>query len=85
VASQRDVVGDIRRAIDNKDFETAERLAHTAKSVSGNVGAVTAQERAAQLEAALRERRATTELEPLTRALDGTMSPLLASLGEAIT
>jgi two-component system sensor histidine kinase/response regulator len=85
LASQKDVVGDIRRAIGDEDFETAERLAHTAKSVSGNVGAVAVQERAAQLEMALRERRCAGELEPLTRALDGTMSPLLASLGEAIS
>jgi two-component system, sensor histidine kinase and response regulator len=85
LASQQSVLGDIRRAIGEEDFETAERLAHTAKSVSGNVGAVAVQERAGELEMALRERRDASELEPLTRALDGTMSPLLASLGEAIS
>jgi two-component system, sensor histidine kinase and response regulator len=85
MASQRDVPGDIRRAIGAGDFETAERLAHTTKAVSGNVGAVTVQERAAQLEMALRERRAASELEPLAQAFDAAMSPLLAGLGEAFT
>jgi two-component system sensor histidine kinase/response regulator len=79
-ASQQDVMGDIRRAIATGDYTTAERLAHTAKAVSGNVGAVRVQERAAQLEMALRERRAADDLAPLAGALDLAISPLLARL-----
>jgi two-component system sensor histidine kinase/response regulator len=78
--SQQDVMGDIRRAIATGDYTTAERLAHTAKAVSGNVGAVRVQERAAQLEMALRERRAADDLAPLAGALDLAISPLLARL-----
>jgi two-component system sensor histidine kinase/response regulator len=79
-ASQQGATAQIRHAISAGDLATAERLAHTAKAVSGNVGAVTAQERAAQLETALRERRAVEQLEPLVRALDGTMTPLIANI-----
>jgi two-component system sensor histidine kinase/response regulator len=79
VTSQHDVVGDIRRAIGKEDFETAERLAHTVKSVSGNVGAVAVQERAGHLEMALRESR-TCEVATLIDGLDAAMSPLLAQL-----
>jgi two-component system sensor histidine kinase/response regulator len=77
---QRDAVRDLRRAIEGSDFETAERIAHTTKAVSGNVGAVIVQERGAQLEMALRERRETGELDPLVEALDAAMSPLIARL-----
>jgi two-component system sensor histidine kinase/response regulator len=80
MVGQRDVLGDIRGAIARGDFETAERLAHTTKAVSGNVGAVIVQQRGADLEMGLREKRGASELAPLVEALDGAMTPLLAQL-----
>jgi two-component system sensor histidine kinase/response regulator len=87
VVGQQDVMAAIRQTIAAGDFATAERHAHTTKAVSGNVGAVTVQERAARLEMALRERREKGEtgeagsgLEPLVAALDAAMSPLLAAV-----
>jgi two-component system sensor histidine kinase/response regulator len=77
---QRNAVGELRRALAAADRETAERIAHTTKAVSGNVGATIVQERAGQLEMALRERRGASELAPLVDALDATMSPLIAKL-----
>jgi two-component system sensor histidine kinase/response regulator len=79
-AGQETLVRDVRRAIDAGDFDAAQRLAHTTKAVSGNVGAVVVQERAAQLEMALREQRGAGELALLVDALDAAISPLLAQL-----
>jgi len=45
----------IRQSLDADDYGTAERLAHTAKGVSGNIGASELQGMAANLEKAIRE------------------------------
>ncbi len=39
VKSQSNFAGEIRQALDQKDRETAERIAHTLKGISGNIGA----------------------------------------------
>jgi two-component system sensor histidine kinase/response regulator len=80
-AGQKDVVADIRRALAAGDHATAERLAHTTKAVSGNVGATLVQERATELETALRQGAAAGHIEPLIDALEAPMSQLLAALG----
>ena len=46
----------IRQSLDAGDFATAERQAHTAKGVSGNIGATQVQALAATLEKAIREK-----------------------------
>jgi two-component system sensor histidine kinase/response regulator len=78
---QQDVVRDIRNALATGDVATAERLAHTTKAVSGNVGATLIQERATALEAALRQGHGTPQTEPLLAELEAPMSELLAALG----
>ncbi len=42
-------------ALDNKDMETAQRLVHTLKGVSGNLGMISLQEKALVLESAIME------------------------------
>ena len=54
-ASQSDVVGEVRRALDLEDAATAERLVHTVKGVAGNVGATKLQAAALALETAIKE------------------------------
>ena len=78
---QQDVVRDIRKALAAGDATTAERLAHTTKAVSGNVGATLIQERATALEAALRQGQGAQQAEPLLAELEAPMSELLAALG----
>jgi two-component system sensor histidine kinase/response regulator len=78
---QQDVVRDIRQALAAGDTTTAERLAHTTKAVSGNVGATLIQERATALESALRQGQGAQEAEPLLAGLEAPMSELLAALG----
>jgi two-component system sensor histidine kinase/response regulator len=82
---QQDVVRDIRQAFAAGDAATAERLAHTTKAVSGNVGAALVQERATAVEAALREGRGAQEVEPLVAELEARMSELLAALNARLT
>ena len=80
VAGQAHVVRDIRGALSSGDRTTAERLAHTSKAVSGNVGAICIQARAEALETGLREGAPATEIERLIGDLDAPMSGLLAAL-----
>jgi CheY-like chemotaxis protein len=81
VAGQQSVVRDIRAALDAGDKATAERLAHTTKSVSGNVGATLVQERAGELEMALREDAQVLDVEQHIAALEAPMNSLLAAIG----
>ncbi|MBF0429043.1 MAG: response regulator [Magnetococcales bacterium] len=55
----------IRQALENQDFDTAERLAHTLKGVSATIGAVALQEKAGQLELAMRKSRKRDRIDPL--------------------
>lgn len=47
---QTSLPAELRQALANKDMATAERLAHTAKAVNGNIGAITLQSQAETLE-----------------------------------
>jgi two-component system sensor histidine kinase/response regulator len=78
---QQDVVRDIRQALAAGDIATAERLAHTTKAVSGNVGAIVIQERATALEAALRAGQGAQQAAPLLAELEAPMRELLSALG----
>jgi two-component system sensor histidine kinase/response regulator len=83
-AGQKDVVRDIRSALQNADAATAERLAHTTKAVSANVGATRVQERAADLEAALRQGRTQDQIESLVAALEQPMNQMLTALHQQL-
>jgi len=41
IGNQGEAPAEIRQSLDGGDYETAQRLAHTAKGVSGNIGATT--------------------------------------------
>jgi PAS domain S-box-containing protein len=55
LTNQGDAPAQIRQSLDTGDYGTAERLAHTAKGVSGNIGAVELQELAAKVEKAVKD------------------------------
>lgn len=76
VAGQRDFAVQFEQAIANGDAGTAERIAHTLKGVSGNIGATGLQTLAGDLETSVRECRKTHR--PLTQAEMAT--PLAAVL-----
>ena len=56
IDNQGEAPAQIRQSLDTEDYGTAERLAHTAKGVSGNIGATQVQALAATLEKAIREK-----------------------------
>src|SRR5450830_1623089 len=56
VSGQRDVPDQILQALDQRDWERAEILAHTLKGVAGNIGATGLQQLATELDALVSER-----------------------------
>jgi two-component system sensor histidine kinase/response regulator len=54
---------EIRQHLEDGEYETAERLAHTAKGVSGSIGATEIQELAARVEKAIKEGRERADIE----------------------
>jgi len=77
---QKDTPAQVRAALQAADPVLAERLAHTLKGVSGNVGAVRVQELAGVLEEALRQREPDTKVLPLLAALEAPLAELVAAL-----
>src|SRR3990172_9375788 len=55
IAGQKSATAEIAKALEGNDRGAAERLAHTLKGVSGNIGATGLQQLAEKLEAAIRE------------------------------
>jgi two-component system sensor histidine kinase/response regulator len=80
LAGQQSVAQEMRRALAAGDTVTAERIAHTTKAVSGNIGATQVQERAGALESAMRERHSRSDIEALLAELERPLGELLAAL-----
>src|SRR5580704_4021929 len=79
VEQQAGAISAIRASLAREDFASAERLMHTLKGVSGNLGAKALSGLAAELERSLRDRNARS----LEVGLSG-IAPELAQLMEAI-
>ncbi|MES3004115.1 MAG: response regulator, partial [Pseudomonadota bacterium] len=82
VVGQEHLVRDIRNALAANDTATAERLAHTAKAVSGTIGATFVNDAATALENALREKAEIAQLAPLLSRLDAPLTQLTCALRE---
>jgi len=78
--SQADFAAQYRAAITNGDRETATRLAHTLKGVSGNIGAVEIRHAAEALEHATAQGTGAADLEPLVAAVAASLSPVIETL-----
>jgi len=79
VEQQADVVSAVRAGLECQDFALVERLVHTLKGVSGNLGAKSISKLAAELEGSLKNRK--------VGSLDGALSGMdieLAQIIEAI-
>jgi len=81
---QRDVVQKIRTALEREDRDLAERLAHTLKGVTGQLGAVEISRLAEQIEAAIHTREAFTKVETQLDALASHMRALDAALSQLV-
>jgi two-component system sensor histidine kinase/response regulator len=79
IASQSDVPAGVRTATAAGDWALAERIAHTLKGVSGNIGANDVSACAAALQAICRE-KAMKRLPKGLAALEATLTPLMTAL-----
>ena len=77
---QRDFVDQFRKVHKDGDMKTLKRLAHTLKSVAGNVGAKNVQKMALKLENDCEEERPATEIEVRLEKVEEVLSPVLVSL-----
>jgi two-component system, sensor histidine kinase and response regulator len=84
VENQGETPARIRRSLADGDYETAQRLAHTAKGVSGNIGATNLQELAARVEKAVQERDARQTVEQLIASFAAAHEKLIGALKEAL-
>jgi len=80
VAGQRTAVEQLRQAIAIDDRDTATRLAHTTKGVSGNIGAIEVLQLAEALEQALKDGQPMGQMPVLVDALQRKLDPLVAAL-----
>ena len=55
ITAQSQVAAEIRAALESSDKETAERVAHTIKGLSANIGAMLLQEKAGEIETLIRK------------------------------
>ncbi|HSH90388.1 MAG TPA: response regulator, partial [Ramlibacter sp.] len=80
VVGQQDVLREIRAALASGDAATAERIAHTSKAVSGNVGASLLQAKAEAVELALRSGMGADDVRRLVDDMEAPMNSLLDAL-----
>jgi signal transduction histidine kinase/CheY-like chemotaxis protein/HPt (histidine-containing phosphotransfer) domain-containing protein len=80
VVGQRTAVAQLRQAIANDDRDTAIRLAHTTKGVSGNIGATQVQQLAVELEHALKVGQPMADMPALVDALQHRLEPLIQAI-----
>jgi CheY-like chemotaxis protein len=85
VIGQAGTLAELRAALATGDRDTAIRLAHTTKGVSGNIGAVTVQELAGQLEQALKIDESVAALQPRLAALQRHLDPLVTTLAARLS
>jgi two-component system sensor histidine kinase/response regulator len=74
----------IRQSLDAGDYATAERLAHTAKGVSGNIGATRLQELAAAVEKAIKDGESPDVIEGLRGSFADAHALLITGLQKAL-
>jgi two-component system sensor histidine kinase/response regulator len=85
VAGQRNAIAEMRQALAAEDRDTATRLAHTTKGVSGNIGATVVQGLAEELEQALKHGEPMQDMAPKVDALQARLEPLVAAIQAQIT
>ena len=84
VTNQKNTPAEIRAALDADDPATAERIAHSAKGVSGNIGAVGLQEKASELEKMIKEGAARTAIDDRLSTFAELQSAMIMALKTAL-
>ncbi|MDD3213557.1 MAG: response regulator, partial [Eubacteriales bacterium] len=80
VEGQRNVIAEIEQTLAKNDTDTAQRIAHTLKGVSGNIGAEAVQQKAAELETAIRQNAAASAIAEALQNTNKQLQPLLNEL-----
>jgi PAS domain S-box-containing protein len=80
VAGQKLTPAAIIKALESKDWNTAERLAHTLKGVAGNIGAGGLQQLAENLEVAIKARNSSEEIDARLIGLIAPLDNIIAQL-----
>ncbi len=83
-ATQAGLPAQLHGALAMGDLVTAERLAHTAKCVAGNIGAADVAQLAAQLEESLRTYQPPVMVQQCLREFERPLATLVASLSERL-
>lgn len=78
--NQANTPSELRAAIASGDRATAERIAHSARGVSGNIGAIGLQEMAAELEDMIRENAGRDAIEAKLAVFAGLQSAMINAL-----
>lgn len=81
---QANIGQSLQQALDNLDWTTAERLAHTLKGNAGTIGANQIQRQAAELEQAIVEKLSTTEQTSRLNTLIATLESFLPELSRRL-
>ena len=84
IAGQKLAPDEIITALDKNDRSTAERLAHTLKSVSGNIGATGLQQLAEKVETAIKKDQPRNELNGLLVALKNLLAYFITQLEQSL-
>jgi len=80
---QRNTITEIRSTIAADDWKKTERLAHTLKGLLGTLGAEKLNDKAAELETAIRD-RVSVQIESLLTVVDAELKKLLAAIDRAM-
>ena len=84
VASQSNAADIIQKALETHDKDLAERTAHTAKAVSGNIGATRLQELAAELELMIHKQAPFDDIETKLQTFASMQQALIAAIQHAL-
>ncbi|MFI3156418.1 MAG: response regulator [Methylococcaceae bacterium] len=84
VSNQENTSSELRAALDAGDYAAAERIAHSAKGVSGNIGASGLQKMAGELEAMIKNGSVRELLEAEIAAFEKAQSAMIAALKVAV-
>jgi PAS domain S-box-containing protein len=82
IVGQRDTISQLREALAQDDWLSAERLAHTLKAVAGNIGANRIQADASALETALHQQHAMADIEPLITMAHASLDEVMSLLAQ---
>jgi two-component system, sensor histidine kinase and response regulator len=84
-SGQGDAPAKLREALEGGDRGLAERIAHTAKGVSGNIGAKDAQAASAALEASIASGAPSSDLAEALRRFEEAMAATIGSVASALS